>query len=61
MLAGMARGLLTRGMDVVDAACASAWLHGILAERIGSGLIAEDLPAGLPDVLRELRMKAPLT
>ena len=61
VLAGMALGLLSQGMDVFDAACASAWLHGIMAERIGSGLIAEDLPAKLPDVLRELRMKAPLT
>jgi len=61
VLAGMALGLLSQGMDVFDAACASAWIHGILGERIGSGLIAEDLPARLPGVLQELRKKAPLT
>ncbi len=61
VLAGMALGLLTQGMDVFDAACASAWLHGILSERIGSGLIAEDLPGELPGVLQDLRKRNPLT
>ncbi|MFQ5763706.1 MAG: NAD(P)H-hydrate dehydratase, partial [Rhodospirillales bacterium] len=55
VLAGMALGLMTQGMGAFEAAQAAAWLHGALAERLGPGLIAEDLPAGLPDLLCELR------
>jgi NAD(P)H-hydrate epimerase len=55
VLAGMALGLLAQGMDAFDAGCVAAWAHGRLAERIGAGLIAEDLPAEIPGVLRELR------
>ncbi|HEX9703521.1 MAG TPA: ADP/ATP-dependent (S)-NAD(P)H-hydrate dehydratase, partial [Rhodospirillales bacterium] len=55
VLAGMALGLLAQGMDAFDAGCVAAWAHGRLAERIGAGLIAEDLPAEIPGLLRELR------
>ena len=55
VLAGMAIGLLAQGMEPFDAACAAAWLHGASAEHIGPGLIAEDLPGKLPNVLKELR------
>jgi NAD(P)H-hydrate epimerase len=58
VLAGMALGLMTQGMDPFDAGCAAAWLHGALAEDIGPGLIAEDLPAKLPGILRQLRSTA---
>ena len=58
VLAGMALGLMTQGMDPFDAGCAAAWLHGALAEDIGPGLIAEDLPAKLPGILRQLRFTA---
>jgi len=58
VLAGMALGLMTQGMDSFDAGCAAAWLHGALAEDIGPGLIAEDLPAKLPGILRQLRSTA---
>ena len=58
VLAGMALGLMTQGMDSFDAGCAAAWLHGALAEDIGPGLIAEDLPAKLPGILRQLRLTA---
>jgi NAD(P)H-hydrate epimerase len=58
VLAGMALGLMTQGMDSFDAGCAAAWLHGALAEDIGPGLIAEDLPAKLPGILRQLRFTA---
>ncbi len=55
VLAGMALGLMSQGMGPFDAASAAAWLHGRAAEQIGSGLIAEDLPAALPGVLQTLK------
>ena len=55
VLAGMALGLMTQGMAALKAASAAAWLHGALAEKIGPGLIAEDLPGKLPEMLRDLR------
>jgi NAD(P)H-hydrate repair Nnr-like enzyme with NAD(P)H-hydrate dehydratase domain len=42
-------------MNAFDAACCGAWLHGDAAARFGPGLIAEDLPEMLPQVLRGLR------
>ncbi|WP_428925349.1 NAD(P)H-hydrate dehydratase [Marinibacterium sp. SX1] len=54
VLAGFITGLLARGFDPFDAACAGAWLHVETARRFGPGLIAEDLPDLLPDVLRRL-------
>jgi len=51
----MALGLMTQGMNPYQAACASAWIHGTVAEKIGPGLIAEDLPANLPLTLRDLK------
>jgi NAD(P)H-hydrate epimerase len=42
-------------MDMFDAACAAAWLHGAAAQSFGPGLISEDLPDELPRVLRALR------
>jgi len=55
VLAGMALGLMSQGMEVFDAALAAVWLHGALAEHIGPGLIAEDIPDHLPHVLKDLR------
>ena len=54
VLAGMVGGLLAQGMAPFEAAAAAVWLHGRAAAGIGPGLIAEDLPAALPLVLREL-------
>ncbi|MCG8545078.1 MAG: NAD(P)H-hydrate dehydratase [Alphaproteobacteria bacterium] len=60
VLAGLATGLAAQGMDMFDAACAAAWLHGAVGNAIGPGLIAEDLPDALPTVLRKLRSQATL-
>jgi hydroxyethylthiazole kinase-like uncharacterized protein yjeF len=54
VLAGFIAGLIGQGMDSFDAACAGAWLHGRTAERLGAGLIAEDLPENLPVLLNDL-------
>jgi ADP-dependent NAD(P)H-hydrate dehydratase / NAD(P)H-hydrate epimerase len=54
VLSGLIGGLLAQGMDSFDAAAAGAWLHGEAANRFGIGLIAEDIPETLPQVLRAL-------
>ncbi len=54
VLSGIIGGLLAQGMDSFDAACAGVWLHGEAAHCFGIGLIAEDIPETLPQVLRAL-------
>ncbi len=54
VLAGFALGLMAQGMEPFEAACAAAWLHGEAASGFGPGLIAEDIPAALPAVLKSL-------
>ena len=55
VLAGIALGLMVQGMEVFDAACAAAWIHGAAAAAFGPGLIAEDLLDVLPRVVRRLK------
>jgi hydroxyethylthiazole kinase-like uncharacterized protein yjeF len=55
VLAGFIAGLLAQGLVAFNAAAAAVWLHGACANRIGAGLIAEDLPDVLPAVLRDIR------
>ncbi|MFA5901206.1 MAG: NAD(P)H-hydrate dehydratase, partial [Hyphomicrobium sp.] len=54
VLGGIVVGLLAQGMPAFDAACAAVWFHGATAATFGPGLIAEDLPDTLPQVLRAL-------
>ncbi|PIW29133.1 MAG: bifunctional ADP-dependent NAD(P)H-hydrate dehydratase/NAD(P)H-hydrate epimerase [Rhodospirillales bacterium CG15_BIG_FIL_POST_REV_8_21_14_020_66_15] len=54
VLAGMAAGLLAQGMDPFTGAAAAVWLHAAAARCVGHGLIAEDIPALLPAVIRSL-------
>jgi NAD(P)H-hydrate repair Nnr-like enzyme with NAD(P)H-hydrate dehydratase domain len=54
VLGGFILGLLAQGMDAFPAAAAGVWLHGAAAAAFGSGLLAEDLPDLLPQVLRQL-------
>jgi hydroxyethylthiazole kinase-like uncharacterized protein yjeF len=59
VLAGFVGGLLAQagpdeGISPFEAACAAVWLHGEAAAKFGVGLVAEDLPETLPQVLRGL-------
>lgn len=54
VLAGFITGLLARGFDPMTACETAAWLHVECARAFGPGLIAEDLPEMLPQVLRAL-------
>ena len=55
VLAGLIGGLIAQGMAAFDAACAGVWMHAQAARLFGSGLIAEDLPGMIPQVLAELQ------
>ena len=55
VLAGCIAGLMAQGAPAFEAATMAAWLHGEAGRTIGPGLIAEDLPDALPNVLRSLK------
>jgi hydroxyethylthiazole kinase-like uncharacterized protein yjeF len=54
VLAGLIAGLLAQAMPPFEATCAAVWMHGDAAARFGPGLIADDLPEMLPQVLSGL-------
>ena len=43
VLSGIVVGLLSQGMSPFETACAAVFLHGEAGQRLGAGLIAEDL------------------
>lgn len=54
VLAGLIAGLIAQGLPAFEAACAGVWMHAQAGADFGPGLIAEDLPDGIPAVLRSL-------
>ncbi len=54
VLAGIIGGLMAQGLSPFMAAAIGTWIHGEAGRRIGAGLIAEDLPGQLPEILTAL-------
>jgi hydroxyethylthiazole kinase-like uncharacterized protein yjeF len=54
VLSGIVAALLAQRMPAFEGACAAVWMHAEAARRFGPGLIAEDLPLALRQVLSEL-------
>jgi ADP-dependent NAD(P)H-hydrate dehydratase / NAD(P)H-hydrate epimerase len=59
VLSGIIAGLVAQGMPAFAAACAGVWCHAQAAQYFGAGLIAEDLPELIPQVLKELYTSFP--
>jgi ADP-dependent NAD(P)H-hydrate dehydratase / NAD(P)H-hydrate epimerase len=59
VLAGIITGLLARGFQPLDAASLGTLIHAKAARLFGPGLIADDLPDMIPQVLRALRNPSP--
>lgn len=54
VLAGIITGLLARGFQPLEAASLGALIHAKAARAFGPGLIADDLPDMIPQVLRDM-------
>ena len=54
VLSGIITGLLAQNMDPFLASCATVWIHAEAANLFGIGLMAEDLPDLLPQILNRL-------
>jgi NAD(P)H-hydrate epimerase len=57
VLTGFVAALLAQGMEPFEAAAAAVWLHGAAATQFGLGLVADDLPNALPQVLQALKAR----
>lgn len=52
VLAGFVAGLMAQGVGVFPAGCIATWLHAAVAAEFGPCLVAEDIIAGLPNILK---------
>ena len=56
VLSGIIASLIGKSkMNPFFAACAGVWIHGDLARKLGSGLIAEDIIKAVPHTLKKLK------
>ena len=59
VLSGIIAAQLAQAISSFEAACIGVWMHARAAELFGPGLIAEDLPGLMPQVLGEMVALAP--
>lgn len=52
VLAGLCVGLMAQGMPAFYATAAAAWIHGKAGQKLGRGLLADDLLLALPGVIQ---------
>ena len=57
VLSGIIVAFLSQGLPAFEAAAAGAWMHAQSAAAFGPGLIPEDITAGIPAVLRDLKSR----
>ena len=56
VLAGLIAGLMARGLESFEATIIAVYLHQLLANFLGPGLISEDLPDAIPNVFKLLKV-----
>jgi len=60
VLTGIISGLLGQGLDLFDAACAGAYLHGLAGDvaRVSDrGLLASEVAAAIPRALQKIGIR----
>ncbi|MEP3280454.1 MAG: NAD(P)H-hydrate dehydratase [Stappiaceae bacterium] len=54
VLSGIICGMMAQSVPAFDAACMGVWMHGAAAQRVGPGLVSEDLSPNLRHVIKDL-------
>ncbi len=54
VLAGMIGGLLAQGMAPFKTCAAATWIHGEAGIQLGAGLVAPDIIAAIPEIIKHL-------
>lgn len=54
VLTGIIAGVIAQGCPTFEGAATAAWLHGEIGCRHGPGLVSEDMPKMIPDILVDL-------